>query len=151
MAAVVVLDLRDPGTAASVVKLQRASYGVEADLIGYSDLPPLLETTEQVAHLDLTVLGALTERQLLGILGYRRTSGTVEIDRLAVHPSCFRQGFARSLIRELHRREVDAARFEVSTGAENLPAVACYTRLGYRREGDEVLPMGLTIAHFARP
>ena len=61
----------------------------------------------------------------------------VEIDRLAVHPDHFRPGIARTLLSELHRREANAARFEVATGAGNGPARPLYGQLGYRRAGED--------------
>jgi ribosomal protein S18 acetylase RimI-like enzyme len=147
--AIVVLDHVEPGLAARIAGLQRASYSVEAELIGFGEIPPLRETPAAVARLDLTILGALEHGDLVGILGYRRFRDLVDIDRLAVHPSSFRRGVARSLIEELHAREVDAARFEVSTGADNEPAIAFYREMGYRLERDEVIS-SLRIVHLAR-
>jgi ribosomal protein S18 acetylase RimI-like enzyme len=147
--AIVVLDHVEPGLAARIAGLQRASYTVEAELIGFGEIPPLRETPAEVARLDLTILGALEHGDLVGILGYRRFRDLVDIDRLAVHPSSFRRGVARSLIEELHAREVDAARFEVSTGADNGPAIAFYREMGYRLERDEVIS-SLRIVHLAR-
>jgi len=146
---VVELDLTDPEVAAQVVGVQRGAYGVEAELIEYDEIPPLLETVEEVADLDLVVLGAHEDGKLVGILGYSRDGDVVEIDRLAVHPSAFRRGIGRTLIETLHEREPDATRFEVSTGAANHPALALYRSLGYHVTHHESLP-GLTITHLLR-
>jgi ribosomal protein S18 acetylase RimI-like enzyme len=135
--------------AAGIVALQRASYAVEARLIGSDEIPPLRETADELARLELTVLGAVEGGDLVGIVGYRRTDEVVDVDRLAVHPSSFRRGVARELIHELHSRESDAHRFEVSTGAENEPAIALYERMGYGRERLEAIS-GLMIVHLAR-
>jgi ribosomal protein S18 acetylase RimI-like enzyme len=154
--AVVVLDLAAPRVAARVVEVQRGAYGVEAELIGYDEIPPLLETVEEVAGLDLVVLGARAEvgddggGELVGILGYRRDGDVVDVDRLAVDPQAFRQGIARTLLEALHTREADAARFEVSTGAANQPALALYRSFDYRVTHHEQLP-GLVITHLVRP
>ncbi len=148
---VVVLDQTDPGTASLVVALQQASYAVEAGLIGYSRIPPLLETVSDVSRLDVTMLGAMDEGELTALLGYRRLGDRVDIDRLAAHPSRFRRGLARLLLHEVHHRESDAERFDVTTGAENLPAVALYLTMGYRRLPDRAQAGGLTIARFRRP
>ena len=37
------LDLADPATAADVLRVQRAAYRVEAELIGFDGIPPLHE------------------------------------------------------------------------------------------------------------
>jgi GNAT superfamily N-acetyltransferase len=144
-----VLDHRDLEVASRIVALQRVSYSVEAELIGFR-IPVLDESAVDVARLDLTVLGAVESGELVGLLGYRQARGVVDIDRLAVHPRCFRQGVARSLLAELHRREPGAHRFEVSTGADNVPALALYARMGYRHERDE-WKVGVRVVHLARP
>jgi ribosomal protein S18 acetylase RimI-like enzyme len=147
---VVVLDHAEPRLAAEIVELQRSSYAVEAELIGFDDIPTRRETADQVARLDLTFLGAVERGVVVGILGYRRLGAVIDIDRLAVDPSWFRRGIARSLIEDLHRREADASAFEVSTGAANTPAIALYEKLGYVREPDVPSPAGLTFARFSR-
>ena len=147
---VVVLDHSDPEVAAAIRDLQRAAYALEAALIGFGGIPTLHETADAVARLDLVVLGALDGGRLVGILGYRRMDDDVDVDRLAVDPGALRTGVATALLEELHRREDDARTFHVTTGADNGPAVALYTRLGYERAADRVLANGLRLAEFAR-
>lgn len=144
------IDHRDPSVAAAIVHLQRASYRVEADLIGFDGIPPLHEAVDDVVALDLTMLGAYDGDLLAGALGYARDGDLVDIDRLAVHPSCFRRGVASRLIDALHERERDAARFVVSTGDGNTPAIACYERHGYAQVTTELLPEGVRVVRLAR-
>jgi ribosomal protein S18 acetylase RimI-like enzyme len=146
-----VLDHRDPGVAEEVVAVQRAAYAVEAELIGFDDLPPLREEPEALAEADLLVLGAHDGPDLVGVLGYERDGDVVEIDRLAVRPAAFRRGVARSLLDDLHTREGPDARFAVSTGAANEPAIALYRSLGYLWVADEPLAVGITVSRFVRP
>lgn len=129
--------------------LQRASYAVEAKLIGFDQLPPLVEEIEDVANLALTILGWTDGSQLQGVLGYTRTGHVVDIDRLAVDPAVFRRRIGLSLMEALHQREADASRFEVSTGADNGPAINLYRRLGYETVGSETR-QGVRLVHFAR-
>ncbi len=129
--------------------LQQASYAVEADLIGCAEIPPLLEGVRAITQLDLTILGVTERGDLVGIVGYRREAESVDIDRLAVHPAQFRRGYGRKLIEAVHVREESAEQFMVSTGADNLPAIALYGALGYRLVGEET-SQGIRIAHFIR-
>jgi ribosomal protein S18 acetylase RimI-like enzyme len=149
VALVVVLDHRDAGVAARIRDLQRASYRVEADLIGFDKMPPLLEDVEDIARLKLTVLGAVERHEVLGVLGYSRDDGIVDIDRLAVDPTHFRRGVGRMLLDALHRRESDADRFEVSTGADNEPAIGLYRVMGYEPTHGEI-SAGVNLVHLAR-
>ena len=134
----------------AILGVQRLSYLVEAEIIGFDGIPPLHETAEQVAALDLSLLGAFEGDVLAGVVGYEREGDVVDIDRLAVDPKFFRQGVGRALVMEVHEREADARSFTVSTGALNKPAIQLYTQLGYRRRADRALPEGLTIAVFSR-
>jgi ribosomal protein S18 acetylase RimI-like enzyme len=145
-----VLNHRDPGTAASIVVLQRASYVVEAEVIGFAGIPALHESVEDVMALGLTILAAIEDGQPIAMVGYARLGDTIDIDRLAVHPAHFRRGLARRLITAVHDREPDAARFIVQTGRDNTPAVTLYRSLGYRSVEDVELPEGVVIRRFVR-
>jgi ribosomal protein S18 acetylase RimI-like enzyme len=146
---IVVLDHRNPAVAERIVDVEQAGYRVEAEITGYDGMPGLHQDAEAVAALDLTLLGALDGDRLVGVLGYRRHGGLVDVDRLAVHPDHFRQGIGRSLLAELHRREADALRTEVMTSTGNTPAISLYLQAGYvisdRDDSGEV-----SVSHFTR-
>lgn len=149
MPTLAVLDHHDRELAGRIRDLQRASYAVEAELIGFNQMPALVETTSDIERLDLIVLGAVERGTLRGVLGYRRDADVVDIDRLAVDPEHFRNGIGRALLEELHQRELDADRFEVSTGAANEPAIALYRAVGYRLKRSEV-SRGVRLVHLER-
>ena len=149
MHTVVVINHRDRGVARSVRDLQRAAYVVEAKLIGYDRMPPLVEEIDDVVRLPLMMLGVREDSRMLGVLGYGRVHDVVDIDRLAVDPSRFRTGIGRALLASVHEREVDAARFDVSTGAENAPAIALYRSSGYRQIREEQRS-GVTVVRLTR-
>jgi ribosomal protein S18 acetylase RimI-like enzyme len=147
---VIVLDHREMQTARAIVALQKPSYAVEAALIGYDQMPGLIESPADVAVLNLTMLGAFEDGQLAGILGYERRGDVVDLDRVAVSSAHFRKGIGRSLLEALHERESTAARFEVSTGSANPAAIALYAGGGYRIVQQETLS-GINIVHLKRP
>ena len=45
---VMLLDLLDASTARQVLALQRMAYRIEADLIGFDDIPPLQESLDEL-------------------------------------------------------------------------------------------------------
>jgi ribosomal protein S18 acetylase RimI-like enzyme len=143
------LEHADPAVAAKVRDVQRAAYRVEAQLIGYDQIPPLSEEVVDIVQLDLTILGVTEGSQLVGLLGYKRCDDDVEIDRLAVVPTQFRRGIARALLDSLHAREATARTLRVSTGAANHPAVALYEAMGYRLSCEE-WSSGVRLARFER-
>ena len=144
------VDHRAPEVAAELMAIQRAAYRVEAELIGYQGLPGLVEGPADIAVLDLVVLTVHDDDgALLGLVGYERDEGVVDIDRLAVDPAAFRRGVGRALVDAVHDREADASYFKVSTGSDNTPAVALYTSMGYRPVGSKVIE-GCPVTRFAR-
>lgn len=147
MLAVVVVDHRDASIAGRLLQIQHRAYSVEAELIGFDRIPPLVESLEQLQSAELTVLAAVDGDDMVALLGYRRSDGVIDIDRLAVDPAHFRQGLGRMLLEHLRARHSDEP-LVVSTGAANLPAVALYERAGYTRLADHVTEGSLRIANF---
>lgn len=149
MALVEVLNHNDREIAWKIRELQRAAYRVEAGLIGSDQMPPLKEEVIDIVRLDLTILGAEEGVDLVGLLGYTRLDDAVDIDRLAVQPTRFRQGIGGALLYALHHRESDVRRFSVSTGAANRPAIALYEAMGYGVMSEE-LSSDVRLAHLER-
>jgi GNAT superfamily N-acetyltransferase len=144
------LDLADDATAAALVTLQRASYALEARLIGAASLPPMHESEEQLRASGETFLGALRTGRLLGAVSYKREGDTVDIHRLVVVPAALRRGIATELLDALEAREAGAARWVVGTGAANAPARALYERRGFAPVEERIVPGGITWVRMER-
>jgi GNAT superfamily N-acetyltransferase len=147
---VVPLDHRDHRVAEAIVGLQRVSYRVEAELIGDNAIPPLHESVDALAALDLTFL-AIIERdgEPLAALGYHLADGVLDIDRLAVHPRRFRHGLGRRLVRAVLER-VPHERAVVSTGQGNHPARRLYERVGFVHLDDLAATPTLVVSRYER-
>ena len=145
------LDLGDEATLRDIVDLQRASYAVEAELIDAPSLPPMRDTPETLRKSGETFLGLYRTQRLLGVVSYKRDGSTVDIHRLAVHPSAFRRGIARDLLDALEEREAGAAHWTVGTGAGNHPARALYERRGFAVTEERVVPGGIRWVRMDRP
>jgi ribosomal protein S18 acetylase RimI-like enzyme len=144
------LDLGDPTTIADLVRLQRASYRVEADLIGFEDLPPLRETPEELTAVQETFLGAYEDERLLGAIAFFRHPTWVDIYRLVVDPDAFRRGIASRLLDALDELHADAAYVTVATAERNGPAIELYERRGFRVVGRTTVAPGIRIVRFER-
>lgn len=125
---VITLDLNDGLAAAQLLALQRRAYQQEAELIGYPQLPPLLESLPQLIDCGETILAWREQGELLAALGYQPQ--TQQICRLVVHPSAQRQGLATRLLQALINQTPGRC-LSVSTAMRNLPALALYARLGF--------------------
>jgi ribosomal protein S18 acetylase RimI-like enzyme len=145
------LDLGDESTLNALLELQRASYAVEAELIGAPSLPPMRETPEQLRDSGETFLGALRDGVLVGAVSFKRDRETVDIHRLVVAPAAFRSGVASALLDALEAREPDAAHWTVGTGAGNVPARTLYERRGFAVTQERVVPGGIRWVRMDRP
>jgi GNAT superfamily N-acetyltransferase len=147
---VVLLDHRERRVAEALVGLQRASYRVEAELIGDDAIPPLHESVDALAALDLTFL-AITERdgEPVAALGYQVADGVLDIDRLAVHPRRFRHGLGRRLVEAVLER-VPHERAVVSTGHGNHPVRRLYERVGFVHLEDLAATPTLVVSRYER-
>lgn len=149
---VVPLDpARDQATAKQLLALQRASYRVEADLIGHDGIPPLREELPELRAAGLHWLGAVDGTgRLLGAVGWTESSDELDLHRLVVDPTEFRRGVGRSLVTAVLAR-ADGRRAVVATGRENVPARRLYESLGFRHRIDVEVQPGLWVSELQRP
>jgi ribosomal protein S18 acetylase RimI-like enzyme len=144
------LDLADTAAREALVRVQRAGYRVEAELIGFDDLPLLRETPADLTRAQESFLGAFEGERLLGAVAFRRRRTSVDIHRLVVDPGAFRRGVATRLLDALDALHADAAWTTVATGEQNAPAVALYERRGFEPVGRTAVAPGIRIVRFER-
>lgn len=136
------LDLADPATAADVLRMQRAAYRVEAELIGFDGIPPLHESPEELIAAPLEWKGIRAGGRVVAAIAVTGVGDHCDVDRLIVDPSAHRRGLGRRLMQSvlMHRLVT------VSTGEANDPAVSLYESLGFRRVGRrEIAPCVWTV------
>jgi GNAT superfamily N-acetyltransferase len=144
------LDLAAQGTAEAIVVLQRASYRVEADLLGARTLPALKESPRQLRRTREQFLGAYEGERLVGAVSWKRHGSIVDVHRLVVHPDRFRRGIAGLLLDALEEHERDAERSIVATGAANAPARSFYERRGFTPVEEHLAPGAITIITYEK-
>ena len=144
------LDLGDPGTVDAIVALQRASYRVEADLLGARTLPALTETPRQLRAAGERFLGAFEGERLVGAVSWKRSGPLLDIHRLVVHPDRFRRGIGGRLLDALDAHEPDAERVVVDTGAANAPARRLYERHGFTPVEERLVGGAIPIVTYER-
>lgn len=141
------IDLKDPEILEQIFQLQRASYQVEAKIIGFNGIPPLLETREQLKECSESFYGYYVNGTLAGILSYQLQEQLLDICRLAVHPDYFRKGIAGALL-EQALLSPDYHKAIVSTGQKNLPAVLLYQKHGFQKIRDVEVITGIYLTEF---
>jgi ribosomal protein S18 acetylase RimI-like enzyme len=144
------LDLGEPRTVEAIVALQRASYRVEAELLGARTLPALTETPRQLRAAGERFLGAFEGERLVGAVAWKRTGPLVDVHRLVVHPDRFRRGIGGRLLDALDEHEADAERVVVATGAANAPARRLYERHGFAPVAERLVGGAIPIVTYER-
>jgi ribosomal protein S18 acetylase RimI-like enzyme len=123
-----------------VLAVQHAAYAVEAELIGYPQLPPLHETLEGLQATPEELWLCEEGGELCGVVGLEQHPDELVIARLFVAPAFFRRGVGSGLVGQALAR-ADGRPVRVGTGARNLPALALYERFGFRRlDGGQPTP-----------
>jgi ribosomal protein S18 acetylase RimI-like enzyme len=115
-----------------VLAVQRAAYAIEAELIGYPDLPPLHETLAALQATEEELWLCEEGEDLVGVVGLEHAEDEMVIARLFVAPACFRRGVGSALVAHA-LGQAAGRRVRVGTGARNAPALALYERFGFRR------------------
>lgn len=66
------LNLREPNEVQSLLNIQRLAYRIEADLIGFNDIPTLKDTIYSLQECKETFYGYFANTMLCGAISYTR-------------------------------------------------------------------------------
>lgn len=130
------LDLKNIEAAEQVLEIQLASYKIEADIIGFYDIPTLKDSVYSLKACDEIFYGYYLEGRLAGIISYKIFDNILDIHRVAVHPDFFRRGIAEELISFAEKVDSNIKKIIVCTGKDNLPAVKLYVKNGFQKKKD---------------
>jgi GNAT superfamily N-acetyltransferase len=132
-----------------VLAVQHAAYAVEAEVIGYPELPPAHETLASLQACGEELWLCEEDGELLGGVGLEGGEEELLIARLFVAPSAFRGGVGAALV---HKALAEAAgrRVRVGTAAANAPALALYERLGFSRDREYDAAPGVRYVELVR-
>ncbi|MBK7030261.1 MAG: GNAT family N-acetyltransferase [Bacteroidales bacterium] len=126
------INIKDKAWAEPVLVLQRESYQIEADLIGFQEIPPLVESIEELLACEEFFIIIGSKDDVKGLIALEMNlPDSLTISRLCVSPKYFRQGIAGTLVRWVLSSYPDIKIVNVSTGAENIPAIRFYENMGF--------------------
>jgi ribosomal protein S18 acetylase RimI-like enzyme len=144
------IDLQNSILMEELLDLQKASYLIEAKLINFYEIPPLLETIDELRECEESFIGYFVGGELTGAISFTIGDDALTICRMVVHPDHFRKGIAQRLLTEVENSNRGLTIFKVSTGKENPPAKNLYLKNGFKLINDlEVVP-GLYISNFEK-
>ncbi|OKP90668.1 N-acetyltransferase [Paenibacillus sp. P32E] len=149
---IIKLDLQDGGTLSELWSLQHKAYRLEAEIIGFHEIPPLMETRDMLSRSEELFYGSFDDHgDLMGAVAVLEESpGKLTVTRMMVNPDFFRQGVAGKLLEYIFDLYQDMEQFIVSTGKLNVPAVTLYTKHGFIPAGVEEVAPGVELIEFHR-
>ncbi|CAM3378920.1 GNAT family N-acetyltransferase [Marinicrinis lubricantis] len=120
--------------------LQHIAYRLEAALIGFDQIPPLLENMDDLSKCKEIVYGIFAEEELIAALSYTIDNNELDIARVVVHPDWHRKGMARRLLQHVFALYPEHL-FSVWAAEKNTPACELYRSVGFvPRMKQEVAP-----------
>jgi ribosomal protein S18 acetylase RimI-like enzyme len=136
----------------SILELQLLAYQSEAQLLNNYEIPPLLETLEEVEqeyHCGI-ILKMTTESGLIigSVRGYTKEN-TLHIGKLIVHPDYQGQGFGTQLLLDMEKI-CPQKRFELFTSNKSLRNIKLYERLGYKTFKEQIVSQGLKFIYLEK-
>ncbi len=126
------IDITNEQAAEQVLELQRKSYKIEAEIINFYHIPPLIETLEELIKCSESFYGYYSDNNLCGIISYKKVKQVIDIHRVAIDPKLFKKGIAQKLISYIEALDESMEKAIVSTGEKNIPAIKLYEKLGYK-------------------
>jgi GNAT superfamily N-acetyltransferase len=139
----------DPYFAVTLLRLQKTSYAMEAELIGDDRIPPLQEDEVGLTAWRGRWLTAWDGVDLVGAIAWSESDDRVEIEKVMVSPTVMRRGIASALLGQVLDR-ASGREILVATGRSNTPGVSFYAKHGFHVEGDEEVPPGIWITRLRR-
>jgi len=128
----IVLSRITPEDAGEVLTVQRAAFVSEALIYGTADMPPLVQTLEELeAELrDADGWVARIDGRLVGAIRTREESDLLLIGRIAIAPDQQGSGIGRALL-EAAESHSGAAEAELFTGSLSEANIRLYEHCGY--------------------
>lgn len=143
------IDIRDRNIAREILSIQIPSYKVEAEIIGYDEIPPLKDTVDTLQLCGEIFFGYYSKEDIRGAISIKIDDDEMDIHRLIVHPDHFRKGIAQKLLSFL---EITFAvkTIKVATGSKNSPAVALYEKNGFQVINEITINEQLSLTFFEK-
>ncbi len=131
--------------------IQKLAYTQEAKLYDDYQIPPLVETLEDLKNklTSYLFLKATTNEKIIGTVRVHKEGNTCYVGRLAVHPDFQNRGVATKLLLEVERIFSACGRFELFTGDRSVKNIRLYEKLGYKRFKTELVD-GISLVYLEK-
>jgi ribosomal protein S18 acetylase RimI-like enzyme len=120
--------------AEEILSLQKLAYQSEAEIYNDFNIPPLVQTLEEIKKdfgIQFLLKAAMDEKIIASVRAHTK-EGTCYIGRLIVHPDFQNRGIGTKLMYEIEKIFSTCQRFELFTGARSERNLYLYQKLGYK-------------------
>ena len=116
-----------------ILELQYFAYQSEAELFNDRNIPPLLETIEELTeeYKNGIILKMISGDRIIGSVRAHEQDGTVFIGKLMVHPDYRCRGYGSMLLDEIEKC-YPGMRYELFTSTRSEDNIRLYQKLGYK-------------------
>jgi ribosomal protein S18 acetylase RimI-like enzyme len=117
-----------------ILILQKLAYRSEVEIYNDFNIPPLLQTLENIQE-DFEkqfFLKAVIDGRIIGSVRAYQKEETCYIGRLIVHPDFQDKGIGKKLMNEIEKIFSTCHRFELFTGDRSERNLYLYQKLGYK-------------------
>lgn len=120
--------------AEEILILQKLAYRSEAEIYNDFNIPPLVQTLENIEKdfENQYFLKAVMDGKIIGSVREYTKEGTCYIGRLIVHPDFQNRGIGTDLMNEIERIFNTCRRCELFTGDKSERNLYFYQKLGYK-------------------
>jgi ribosomal protein S18 acetylase RimI-like enzyme len=119
--------------AIEILALQKLAYQIEAQIYNDWNIPPLLQTIEEILD-DFNThiyLKAISRHSIVGSVRASVIGTTCYIGRLNVNPEWQNRGIGTRLLKEVEVIHRNIDRFELFTGSNSIKNLHLYHKSGY--------------------
>ncbi|MGF7119584.1 GNAT family N-acetyltransferase [Methanobacterium oryzae] len=134
-------------------QLQKIAYKSEAEIYNDFNIPPLLQTLDEINEefKNSVFLKAVKNEKIIGsVRGTLINPETCYIGRLIVHPNFQNQGIGTKLMEEIEKIFNECEKFELITGQKSLKNIYIYEKIGYKQFKIEKLTESLNLIYLKK-
>jgi len=116
-----------------ILALQKLAYKSEAEIYNDFNIPPLMQTLDEMKNdiKNVKVLKAVIDNKIIGSIRAYEKNGTCYIGRVIVHPDFQNRGIGKILMNKIEEAFSSSDRFELFTGNKSERNLYFYKKLGY--------------------
>lgn len=117
-----------------ILDLQQKVFSVVAKQMNKFDIPPLLQTLQDICNENkkALILKYVSNDKIVGsVRGYVDENNICHIGKLIVHPKYQNKGIGKALMYEIEKRFILCDKYTLFTGVDTPNTLHLYSKIGY--------------------